>query len=525
MGALDGRDWIGKRIRNIEIQELMGAGGMGWVYLGFDHALQRRVALKILRPTVGLSEKGKSRFLREARVLSRLQHVNICRIHDLLEHNGVEILVLEYVEGTNLAVALKDGLSERRRFIVARQLTEALVAAHGAGIVHRDLKPENVMWAPDVGPEGQVKVLDFGLARAQEPRGEAGRPDGETPASPSPRTFEELPTEVAGSPHATSGRSPEDAAPVGGPSAPDSGSGPWFLNAPPVPVTQLGSVVGTLGYMSPEQARGERLTTAGDMFSLGLIFHELFGGRPAYDPELAPMEKIRRVAAAEIEPLQGVEPGLATLIRRLESPNPAERPRAVDVLNRLDQLAGRRRRRVRQAVAAAVFCALVAFGLRGSWDIRQERQAVAELQEEVDLYRALIDDLLPGLSIPNDRSEGVEEAAPAPTPTLDVTAGPTRLRVLRLLSAAAAAEGDGEAALKLSARAVEVARTVGEPELLGLALLRHGLERRRAGDEDAARAVWENCLGLPVDEDLKAAAPVSDTPSTAVPTAEDDPAP
>ncbi len=348
---------VGRRIRNIEVRELVGKGGMGWVYLGFDHALHRQVALKVIRPAAGLTEENKARFVREARVLSQLEHVNICRIYDFLDYNGSEILVLEYVEGKSLSAALKDGLSYRQRFSIARQLTEALIAAHGAGIVHRDLKPENVMWvAEGRGAEGLVKILDFGLARSLQPNWPVGSPDA---------PFEDVPTEVAGKPEqegdSSESEKPKVREPRNSYGEVDEAS----------QVTRFGRVMGTISYMSPEQARGEVLTTASDMFTLGLLFHEIFVGRPAYDPDLPTMEKLELASLARIRPIEGVEPALGNLIRRLESPLPDDRPRAVDVLSSLNRIARRPKRRLQAVAVGAAALILMIFAVKYTLDLKR----------------------------------------------------------------------------------------------------------------------------------------------------------
>lgn len=389
--ANEDASWIGRRIRNIEIEELLGSGGMGRVYLGFDHALHRRVALKVLRPSVGLSDAGKARFLREARTLSRLEHPGICRIYDLLEHNGVEILVLELVPGVSLAKALREPPTERRRMAMALGLTEALVAAHSAGIVHRDLKPENVMWAADQGPDGQVKVLDFGLARAQAegPAEAALRP------IPRPR-FEDVPTERAGSPRheglaagyaaqAPPASAPSDRTPGATLPAAETLTAEDRRDCNDTPgVTRLGTVVGTVAYMSPEQARGEPVNSAGDIFSLGLILHEVFSGRPAIDPKLPTLEKLKAVSQAATRPLSGLDPSLAALIRRMESLNPEDRPRAADVLERLQWIAGRPRRRLRWGVIGLLLLLLLGFGAVSSWESSRRQGDVDRLRAEVE---------------------------------------------------------------------------------------------------------------------------------------------
>ena len=165
-------DLVGRRVGHIHVEGFLASGGMGSVYVGFDEALERRVALKAIRSRERFDPEARSRFRREARVLSRLRHPHICQIHDYLEGEGVDVLVLELVEGRGLDAALDTGLAPALLEQVAEQIAGVLVAAHGAGVVHRDLKPSNVMLTPD----GQVKVLDFGLSRLVGDGGAAEAP-------------------------------------------------------------------------------------------------------------------------------------------------------------------------------------------------------------------------------------------------------------------------------------------------------------------------------------------------------------
>ena len=140
---------------------------MGDVYAGIDETLRRRVALKAIRAEHRLSPDAKARFLREARILSQLDHPNICRVYDYIEGDDSDWLVLELIEGKSLQTAIAGGLPADIRLRIAQQIADVLVATHRAGVVHRDLKPANVMLT---GADA-VKVLDFGLAQAAERTG------------------------------------------------------------------------------------------------------------------------------------------------------------------------------------------------------------------------------------------------------------------------------------------------------------------------------------------------------------------
>ena len=155
---------VGRLLDNIRIQRVLGEGGMGKVYAGFDEKLRRSVALKSIRRTHAESHEMKSRFLQEAQILSRLNHPNICGIFDYHEGEQADFLVLELIEGRTLKDVPPDSLTYDDKLRIASELASALAAAHDAGVVHRDLKPANVMLTGD----GQVKMLDFGIAHSIE---------------------------------------------------------------------------------------------------------------------------------------------------------------------------------------------------------------------------------------------------------------------------------------------------------------------------------------------------------------------
>ena len=203
---------VGTELGTYQIEKLLGAGGMGEVYLARDNKLDRMVALKIL-PWHLLVEKDRiARFQREARALSSLNHPNLITIYEVGEANGLHFIAMEFVEGQTLS-SLRAKLSTKELLSIVAQVAEALAAAHQSGVVHRDIKPDNVM----VRPDGYVKVLDFGLVKLME---------------------------------VSSGN--RDAA-----------------------NTELGVAMGTLSYMSPEQAAGEPIDHRTDIWSLGVVLYEL----------------------------------------------------------------------------------------------------------------------------------------------------------------------------------------------------------------------------------------------------------
>jgi serine/threonine protein kinase len=234
---------------------------MGEVYRATDTKLKRQVAIKILPPALAADHDRLARFQREAEVLASLNHPNIAGIYGLEESGGVSALVMELVEGEDLAahiargpIALPDALP------IAKQIAEALEAAHEQGIIHRDLKPANIK----VRPDGTVKVLDFGLAKAMDPSAASG-----------PRTFS--PGDLANSPTITSPA-----------------------------MTQMGMILGTAAYMSPEQARGKAVAKRADIWAFGCVLFEMLTGKRAFEGE-----EISDVLAAVL-PVQrgrGVAPG------------------------------------------------------------------------------------------------------------------------------------------------------------------------------------------------------------------------
>jgi eukaryotic-like serine/threonine-protein kinase len=210
----------------------LGVGGMGEVYRARDTKLNRDVAIKVLLPAVASDPDRLARFSREAQVLASLNHPNIAHIHGLEEANGVTALVLELVEGEDLAQRIARGpVPLDEALPIAKQIADALEAAHQQGIVHRDLKPANIKQRPD----GSVKVLDFGLAKAMDPT---------------------------------------------------DGSSANAMNSPTITIaaamTSAGMILGTAAYMSPEQARGKAVDERSDLWAFGCVLFELLTGTRAF---------------------------------------------------------------------------------------------------------------------------------------------------------------------------------------------------------------------------------------------------
>ena len=221
----------GLTLGSYEILSALGEGGMGEVYLARDIRLGRRVALKVLRRDTAADESATRRFAQEAQTASALNHPNIVSIFDVGHHDGLDFIAMEYVEGRTLRALLSEGQVEIRRAIeLAAQAAAGLAAAHDAHIVHRDIKPENLV----VARNGHLKILDFGLARLTERQQAVLAAHGAT---------------VTGTPA----------------------------------LTQVGTIVGTAAYMSPEQAQGREVDGRTDIFSLGVVLYELVTGTKAFD--------------------------------------------------------------------------------------------------------------------------------------------------------------------------------------------------------------------------------------------------
>jgi serine/threonine protein kinase/Tol biopolymer transport system component len=242
---------VRERIGHYQIKSLLGAGGMGEVYLAQDTRLGRQVAIKLLPPEAAQSQTAKRRLLREARAAAALNHPNIVTIHSIEEADDSVFIVMEYVEGETLTAKIRGEKLEFPRLLDAgAQIADALAAAHSVGLVHRDIKPSNIL----ITREGQVKLLDFGIAKVARP----------------------FHTEGGG----TDSR-----------------------------LTAEGDIIGTVAYMSPEQGRGEKLDARTDIFSLGGVLYEAATGKlPFSGPNSLAI--LRQIDGAEPPPPSAIKPGL-----------------------------------------------------------------------------------------------------------------------------------------------------------------------------------------------------------------------
>ncbi len=222
----------GEKLGTYEILSPIGAGGMGEVYRARDAKLGRKVAIKVLPEEFSQHPQKLARFQREAKLLAALNHPGIATLHDLEESEGKPFLVMELVDGETLAERIARGpVPVDEALTISQQVAEALEAAHEKGVIHRDLKPANVK----VKPEGQVKILDFGLAKAFADEVPRGRAFGVPTLS-------------------------RDA-------------------------TRAGVILGTAAYMSPEQAKGKTVDKRTDIFSFGIVLFEMLTGQRAFSGE------------------------------------------------------------------------------------------------------------------------------------------------------------------------------------------------------------------------------------------------
>ena len=271
---------VGTRLGHYDVTALIGEGGMGQVYQATDTKLNRQVALKILPEAFATDPDRLARFQREAQVLASLNHPNIAAIYGLEEADDTRALVLELVEGPTLADRIAQGAIPLDEALpIAKQIAEALEAAHEAGVIHRDLKPANIK----VKDDGTVKVLDFGLAKAFQPDA------SDVSASMSPTIS---------------------------------------LTAA---ATQMGMVIGTAAYMAPEQARGKQVDKRADIFAFGVVLYEMLAGqRPFQGEDVSLTLAAVMTFEADFDRLpETLSPTLKAYLTRCLAKDPSERVRDI----------------------------------------------------------------------------------------------------------------------------------------------------------------------------------------------------
>jgi predicted Ser/Thr protein kinase len=269
------RHMIGRTLKHYEVEERLGQGGMGVVYRARDTRLNRPVALKLLPPEFTEDADRRQRFLREARAACAVNHPAIAQVYDVDEAEGGVFFAMELVEGQTVR-ALMQGreLDLLGGLEVATQVASGLAKAHEAGIVHRDIKPENVM----VTPDGHAKLLDFGLAKLLEPESGAA-----------------------------------------------AAAGDELSHMETVARTQAGMVMGTLRYMSPEQARGQSVDHRSDIFSLGIVLYEMVTGQLPFSGN-NPLDTLHSIAFEETRPVTALRANLPPSLQRVVSRCLRKRP-------------------------------------------------------------------------------------------------------------------------------------------------------------------------------------------------------
>src|SRR5712691_5590174 len=267
---------VGKTVQQYQFLEKLGAGGMGEIFKAQDTRLNRVVAIKVLTSANSGDPERRRRFVQEAQSASALNHPNIITIHDIITESDAQYMVMEYVHGKTLVdIIPKGGLRVPQVLKYAIQMSDALQTAHAAGIIHRDLKPGNIM----ATESGLVKILDFGLAKLTD-RGPVSQVGDAT------QTIAEA------------------------------------------PLTVEGTIIGTVSYMSPEQAQGKKVDSRSDIFSFGLLLYEMSTGTRAFtgDNALSTLSAILRDEARPImEVAPDVPPQLEQVITRCLRKPPDDR--------------------------------------------------------------------------------------------------------------------------------------------------------------------------------------------------------
>jgi len=268
---------IGKRLKHYQVEELLGKGGMGIVYRALDVRLRRPVAVKVLKSELTTDPDRKRRFLQEARSASAIIHPAIAQVYDVDEVDGVTFMAMEFVEGKTVRQLITDRELDLQGSVeIALQVAEGLARAHEAGIVHRDIKSDNIMLTRD----GHAKILDFGLAKLLDP--------------------------TAGSGEAESDLSARET----------------------LAQTRVGTVLGTIAYMSPEQARGQRVNQSSDIFSMGIVLYEMVTGELPFKGD-SPLDTMHAIAYEEIRPLtvirRNLPPELHRIVQRCLRKRPEDR--------------------------------------------------------------------------------------------------------------------------------------------------------------------------------------------------------
>ena len=322
----------GSYIGRFRVEKEIGRGGIGIIFQAEDELLDRKVALKFTQTKIWKAEENRRRFLREAKILSRLNHPGICRIYDVLEYEGRNVIVLELIHGETLVSKTVQQMDLDRKIDLAIEIADALAGAHSLQIIHRDIKPENIMYAPELG----IKILDFGLASSK-----IGSLDTQEPK-------EELKKIVA-----------------------DSGTP--LHSALQERITRHGALLGTVTYMSPEHATCRPLNAQSDIYSLGLVFRELFTGKLNFSKDALFHEILATISKGQLPTLLPEDfpkygPSLIKLLSQMTEREDHFRPDAQTVKTKLIQIRKSRKRRISLiAKSLGVMFLLVLLGLSGAY--------------------------------------------------------------------------------------------------------------------------------------------------------------
>lgn len=258
---------VGKTLKHFQIEKLLGKGGMGVVYLGRDTRLNRPVAIKILRPDLTVNKDRQRRFLQEARAAASITHPAIAQIYDVDEADRMTFIAMEYIEGKTISQLIANQELDLVGAVeIALHVAEGLSRAHKSNIVHRDIKSENIMLTRD----GQTKLLDFGMAKLLDPPKDDDRTE----------TYHDV------------------------------------TDTKTLPETKAGIVMGTVTYMSPEQARGKPVNQSSDVFSLGIVLYEMVSGELPFKGD-SPLDTMHAIAFEEVRPVTVIRKNLPPEIHRI----------------------------------------------------------------------------------------------------------------------------------------------------------------------------------------------------------------
>ena len=340
------------------VVRFLAEGGMGEVYEALDTELGERVALKTVRQTILDDDEAESRFVRESQLARKVTHPNVCRIHDVFEHlvqSGnyearIRCLTMELLSGETLGQRLRRGgrLNASRALPIARQIAEALKAAHDVGVVHRDLKPDNVILVPRNG-ELRAVVTDFGLARDN-------------------KALEQVPAsarlDLLWMLHGLQADARASKGPIArlARRARRQMAALGLLSQHDSELTELGRIMGTPAYMSPEQARGDRVDHRSDIWSFGVVFYEMLTGQLPYRPESSFRHLLRKLTRRERTPSARAIPSTlrGVIFRCLAIPRGERYQSMAAVLEDLDGARADRARSSSKWVLAVLLAALAA---------------------------------------------------------------------------------------------------------------------------------------------------------------------